>query len=450
MKKALIIIMAAAILLGFMACSQDEFASLLGRMGNNIYGIKADVRVSYKAASEVESSVSTNSDGDYEIDLDRAISLIDYVSEIKVSPSKVKALQARLDQPVSVEDADKVRAALSSEASAIETGTSELGKAMAEVKSSFIESLNDSVPTYGDVAILSLINQMNTSINAYDCNSLTEAELAEQGLIAVDVIKLVADIGSVDFLGDNLSDYLVSSKDVAKAEGNGSYTFGATMATIVDLITVNGQFNEPKYLDFIFQAKMLKAAYDMMIYPSGIDCSLADLLFMDPASYPQLSSELGFIAEDLGRYVVCTTFVAMDRLNSFLNPSWSMFLSVFIDDHYEALTNNGTIYFKDQESTVTTFLDNLGNDILEPLIGESYEYSGETLGDKFFSIGIGCLWLNSMDDDLSDLGEGVKRFGLDILDMLECAAVIVLDTNYESLITLLKNLLTNMNSEDGD
>ena len=83
MKKALIIVLAAAILLGFTACSQEEFSSMLEGMSHNIYGIKADVRVSYKAASEVESSVSTNSEGEYEIDLIKAISLIDYVSEIK-------------------------------------------------------------------------------------------------------------------------------------------------------------------------------------------------------------------------------------------------------------------------------------------------------------------------------------------------------------------------------
>ncbi len=82
------------------------------------------------------------------------------------------------------------------------------------------------------------------------------------------------------------------------------------------------------------------------------------------------------------------------------------------------------------------------------MLGDSYEYSGETLGDKFFSIGLGWFQMISMDDDLSSVADEVNRFGLDILDMLDCAAVIILDTNYESLITLLKNVINNMNSGD--
>ncbi len=447
MKTALIILLAAAILLGLTACSQDKFVSVMECMGNNIYGIKADVRVSYKAASEVESSVSTDSEGEYVIDLEKAISLVDYVSDIQDSPSKAKALKTALSQSVSDSDADKVRTALSDEATAIadKTGTSDLGLAMGEVLDAYLESLDGHVPTYADVAILSLINRMNDSINSYDSNEMDVNDLAEEGLTALNVIKLVTDIGDVDIVGNlDISTFLVKSKDVSRANINGAYTFGATMSTIVDLITVNGEFNEPKYLDFIFQARVLKAAYDMMIYPCGFEYNIAELLMMTPEEYPELSSELGFVVEDLGRYVVCTTFVAMDRLNSFLSSSWSTFLTVFVNKNYSALVNHGTIDIKGEVSTIETFLDSMGNDVLEPLLGEAYEYSGETLEDKGLSIGIGLVQLKFSKENLSELGTEVRRFCLDFMDILDCAAVIIMDTNYESLLTIISNIIDNL------
>jgi len=442
MKKALIIFLAAAIILGLTACSQEELVSLMGKMKYNIYGINPDVRISYEAASKVESAVTTDSDGNYVIDLDQAMALIDYIDQIKESPAKSEALKESLDKVVSETDAAKVRTALIDEASKIVVDdTSDLGKTMVEVRDAYLESLEVHIPTYFDVFALSLINDLNDTIKGYGAD-VTDKMLAEKGLSAVDAIKVVSDIGSVDILGNlDVSQFLGDSKDVARADGNGMKAFASTVATIVELVTVNGKLDDALYCDFIFQAKILKVAYDMMVYPFRIDGGLASLLALDPEEYPTLSTELGFVVDDLGRYVVCTTFTAMDRIDNFLADSWSEFLTVFIEDNYEGLMDFGSVKIKIDGTTVGTFLDNMGNNVLEPLLGDSYNYPKGDLDEKGLSVGLGLLQLILLEGDFSDIKTEVQRFGHDFLDMLNTAAVIIIDTEFESLLTYLNKLI---------
>ena len=124
MRKSFLFFLAVLMVLGLVSCSQNTIADMMGRMGGNIYGIKADLRVAEEASSEVRSSVSRNGDS-YSVDLDRAKSIVGYVGEISDSPSKVSYLKESLNRPVSVSDAAAVRAAIREAVATVDVASKE-------------------------------------------------------------------------------------------------------------------------------------------------------------------------------------------------------------------------------------------------------------------------------------------------------------------------------------
>lgn len=115
-KKILLGILVCLSCFAMVSCSLDEYAKLgelMGNMGNNVYGIEANMQEVDETTAKVDaavdcSNVQENEDGSINkesvtvtVDSSVSESIINSVASIKNSPQKTAELQTQLEQPIS-------------------------------------------------------------------------------------------------------------------------------------------------------------------------------------------------------------------------------------------------------------------------------------------------------------------------------------------------------------
>ena len=107
MKKILLGLLVIAMVLALTACSQETYAKWaenMGKMGNNVYGIEANMAEVNNATETVSNSVSVSVDNEgnatAEINFSDAAKITESVAKVKDSEQKAEALKSELTKPV--------------------------------------------------------------------------------------------------------------------------------------------------------------------------------------------------------------------------------------------------------------------------------------------------------------------------------------------------------------
>lgn len=501
MRKIIYICIVAIALLCVTACSQDFYAGLgsfMGGMGNNIYGIKPDVRKARASADLVAESIKKNGDGTVTIDLDMAGSIIDDIADIKKSRQRSEALRDYLSEEISEEAAPAVRAALISQMDALydKLEDFEVNESVADVRQSllsaidevqgslyFIDAILDTAtvrkPTMADVAVAAILNKMADSLmkESVDLNKVSDL-----GRSSVDTLKVIAGVSTLDVLADVDVSGLVSNigKDISRSDSGVNPILGSllgkTATKIVDLITTNKKFDVNKYYTFIMESKALKAAYEMTcVKYMPEEKTILNLMMATIDTDFVVDSDLTI--EDLLMYLIFSLNIA---LQEYTGGIWGQIICDYVQvgNNYEILSD------LDHAEEAPS---NLGNSIVNVLKGIStyvkakydhdisvvmeldwdalmdeidakretdpdYEFEDEmddiihavsgdyslSYADMMESIGDS---LSKAEGELTELG---RRFTRGVNNVLTTSLVMIYDSEYESLFGFLASLLSSM------
>ena len=104
MKKLLLGILACCLILCFVACdaaSIQKLAGAMGSLGENVYGISANLDDVDDTTAAVDSSVTVAEGGAVTVNLTAAAAVSGSISEISNSEQKTAALKEEMSKPVS-------------------------------------------------------------------------------------------------------------------------------------------------------------------------------------------------------------------------------------------------------------------------------------------------------------------------------------------------------------
>ena len=282
MKKTRITVVLLVVLaLVLTSCSQDSAAnlgSLMGKMGNNVWGIKADLRKSEAAAEKVDTIDSAEKIQSTEA----ADELITTVKGFIGSDQNVEAFHEEMAKPAAIEAAafDSAVTSLSTKVTALETTQPQLAKAFESTIKSFeklVEGLKDesSSLTKSDVVTVSLVNSL--LVEAGSATSTPEAVVSKANDVLA-VLKLTTGFSELNVIDDiDLSGFFsamssnkTNNKAVSRDDDPNTLllALGKTLEKIANLITDDdGMFNNPKFRRFHMEAKAIKLAYEVAMSP---------------------------------------------------------------------------------------------------------------------------------------------------------------------------------------
>lgn len=349
MKKILLGLLVIAMALALTACSQETYskwAETMGKMGNNVYGIEANMTDVNNATEAVSASVAVQKDESGNvtgatINFEAAAKITESVASIKDSEQKTEALKEELAKPVasSKEEQEAVQTALQAQAQAVsqtvvdaitaaeEAGATAEQLALLQTVKDTLDSVKENItdnPTMADLATVAILSEMATTVQTVataDPNTyvgeagLTDAgmEIADSALASLDTLKMTSEVAGMDLLGDVDIMTLISSMSGGSKGINPDVLpylagFKAPIATLAQLITKDGQFDDAKYESMIAQAKVIKMSYDLL-----------SALYVKPATIADVDAVLlkktnhGLIVDDLIRYLVSVVFVSIDK-----------------------------------------------------------------------------------------------------------------------------------------
>ena len=400
MKKILLGLLVVAMVLALTACSQETYSKLaenMGKMGNNVFGIEANMTDVNNATEAVSGSVSYNSEaGTAEIDFAAAAKITESVASIKDSEQKTEALKEELSKPVASSEAEQVAIqtalqaqadtlaaafndiitnnATAPEAEQLSAEQIELITTVQEALNSITISENPTMAELTTVAVLSeMANTVQTVATADPSTYVGEEGLTDEGLAiadsalaSLDTLKMTSEVAGMDLLGDVDIMTLISSMSGGSKGINPDVLpylagFKAPIATIAKLVTnpETKQFDEAKYNSLVAQAKAIKMSYDLL-----------SALYVKPATIADVDAVLlkktnhGLIVDDLIRYLVSMVFVSIDKadgkaaLQEFVNAEGIYDALMDIENNAEAFSNTNIDGFGGIWNNLqTTFLD---------------------------------------------------------------------------------------------
>ncbi|MCQ2411492.1 MAG: hypothetical protein MJ057_00875 [Sphaerochaetaceae bacterium] len=430
MKKGILVLIVVALVLGLTSCSQDVYSKLgdiMGKMGNNVYGISANMTQVQAATESLSGSVSD----DGSVDLDKAAEIISAVAEVKNSAQKTEALKEELSKPVTddattaaavqTELQNKVSDVSSSLEAAIAAAPEEQKQLLEDVKAAIDAIEISDNPTMAELATVAVLNEIAKtasdvadkvaadSSSLLDENGLTEEgmAIADSALGSLDTLKVVSEVANVDVLGDlNIAVLLSSFRDVSRDSDVETYmkSLSVTVAKLFSLMTKDGEFNEARYNSFIAQCKALKSCYDLAASPYTANAKkIADF---DAVLTAQV--DLGFTVEDLASYIVFSAFTLADKIAPEASKA---VVEAFVTENKAALENFG--------SSVEFKLPNT-NDFMDAV----FEFVGGTFDPE-----------TAGEDLLKSAIEG--KLAKDGLQIVGVSAVILVDSEYQSLLKLV-------------
>lgn len=430
MKKGILVLIVVALVLGLTSCSQDVYSKLgdiMGKMGNNVYGISANMTQVQAATESLSGSVSD----DGSVDLDKAADIISAVAEVKNSAQKTEALKEELSKPVTddattaaavqTELQNKVSDVSSSLEAAIAAAPEDQKQLLEDVKAAIDAIEISDNPTMAELATVAVLNEIAKtasdvadkvaadSSSLLDENGLTEEgmAIADSALGSLDTLKVVSEVANVDVLGDlNIAVLLSSFRDVSRDSDVETYmkSLSVTVAKLFSLMTKDGEFNEARYNSFIAQCKALKSCYDLAASPYTANAK--EIADFDAVLTAQV--DLGFTVEDLASYIVFSAFTLADKIAPEASKA---VVEAFVTENKAALENFG--------SSVEFKLPNT-NDFMDAV----FEFVGGTFSPE-----------TAGEDLLKSAIEG--KLAKDGLQIVGVSAVILVDSEYQSLLKLV-------------
>ena len=392
MKKSRIITVTLLVVfaLVFASCSQDSAAnlgSLMGKMGNNVWGIKADLRKSEAAAEKVD----TIDSADKIQSTEAADELISTVKSIIGSDKNVEAFHAEMGKPAAIEASafntavasisDKVEALSTSENAS--EGNKQIAKSFEGVIDSFSQ-MDSSSLTKSDVVTLSLVNSLLEEVNSPTSSADDVAGKANDVLA---VLKLTTGFSELNIIDDidlsgiisSMSSNKTNNKAVAREDTSKLLlALGKTLEKIADFITNDkGMFNNSKYNRFHMEAKAIKLSYEVALRSTfSVDDDFGEIINYILDTPNQRESSL----DDLVMYVCASISCYVDKVSSV----WTLFLEKYLrPETISAFGNNDMDYLKSTAKTALYALldksetEALTTDDLIALVKEKMEISDD-------------------------------------------------------------------------
>lgn len=388
MKRLLPIFLVAVMVLCLTACNQDVLSMVGGfmdKLGNNIYGITPDMSDVNSVTGEKLDSLFAGEGG--KIDSEAAKDILNSIADLKSSSQKTEALKEQLKETLPKEQADAVKKTvgetLGKASENLDTALegkelSESQQAMVDKVKEVLGSVENGIPDAGElnkadlvtVAALSTIADMASKI----ATQVSENEdllkdpdelkkLVEPGLAALDTIKMVSDVGSINLVNEDLMDALIDAllggdKKNGEAHGVKSYAMASnvryiarmdepmgvqdsenlikltdeqkeylamlsdTVRSLLNLITKDSKFDDVKFKAFVSQASAIRASYELITLPyipsnakklddfrdmlnvkSNLKMTIDDLVLYTICMAVTEVGEAGDLVEDLGNYI---------------------------------------------------------------------------------------------------------------------------------------------------
>lgn len=352
MKKTRITVVLLVVLaLVLTSCSQDSAAnlgSLMGKMGNNVWGIKADLRKSEAAAEKVD----TIDSADKIQSTEAADELISTVKSIIGSDQNVEAFHEEMGKPAAIEATDFKNAvnSLSTKVTTLETTQPQLAKAFESTINSF-NNLDRSKLTKSDVVTVSLVNSLLEE--AGSATSTPEAVVSKANDVLA-VLKLTTGFSELNVIDDidlsgifsAMSSNKTNNKAVSRDDDPNTLllALGKTLEKIANLITDDdGMFNNPKFRRFHMEAKAIKLAYEVAMSPYFAEgYNLGDTIKgVCNDNRPKTEASL----DDLVMYVCASVSCYVDNISKLSERFLTQYLSKTIID---ALANADMTVLKEQ------------------------------------------------------------------------------------------------------
>lgn len=337
MRKILLGLFVVVMIIGLTACSQDlssKMGANMKKMGNNIYGIRANMADVNKASGAVDSSV----DSDGNVNINKAADIMKLLDGIKQSQQKTDALRESLQASAGTTAAKlaasvtETKAALEAKIATLEDGNQ---KTVANAIQSALESVESGVspdPTKAEVATVAILNEMAKVITNLDNDSIEN--IADQGQEALDALLIVSGLGSMDLL-DKLTLQNILGSVGSKAAGDDDEQFFQHMVTsLVKFVCTDGKFSQLRYNSFIFQAKILRSAYEMISLKYIRNATSVN----DYDAILKTSFSHGLDVEDLVKYIISWNFIELDNIigNDIIGETLGAMIS---PTNYDKLTN---------------------------------------------------------------------------------------------------------------
>ncbi len=475
MKKAIIILAIIVSVLCLTACSEDftsGLGNIMGKMGSNIYGIKPDLRKAEACADTVKSSISKDEDGKIIIDYQKVATIADTMDEIRESPQRSEALNELLATEIPAEYSDGVREILIAKADGLRDsiGTISYDDPLAGLKNTLYNALDvcpsGQKPLYSEVVMVSLLDRMVTAVME---DGEGNEDLASVGKKAVDTIKVVAQISTLDILADIDVTGLVSSlsgKDIARDEGVVSpiaaNLIGKTMSKVVDLISTEAEFDVGKFNKFVLQAQTLTAAYEMT-------CAFYLPEEWSAESIMQIAAadiDNGLTIEDFVLYFVLKI---NNALEIYSGGFWGGLLAeyMFTGDNYEIFSDlehatkkpeRPAEFFSDmikgivEENDIGDLDDEECAEIGEEMATKVMDNPGnyqETLDVFLEAVGGEGFRFNDMLNEFRDVLRGIKtdvsakakQFAAGFRNTIFTSVIMIVDADYDAVFKLFNSAL---------
>lgn len=350
MKKTRITVVLLVVLaLVLTSCSQDSAAGLgriMGKMGNNVWGIKADTRKAEAAAETVNKIDSKESVQDSKV----ADDLIVSVKGIVGSDKNVDAFHEEMAKPAAIKG-DVFKDAVTDVAAKVDhIEDSQLASAFDNTIKSFGSMQSNSVKN-GDVAALTLVNSLLDEVIS---PTATKESIAQKAGDVLTVLKLTTGFSELNVIDDidlsgifsAMSSNKTNNKAVSRDDDPNTFllALGKTLEKIANLITDDdGMFNNPKFRRFHMEAKAIKLAYEVAMSPYFAEgYNLGDTIErVCNGNRPKTEASL----DDLVMYVCASVFCYVDNISKLSELFLKQYLSKTIID---ALANADMTVLKEQ------------------------------------------------------------------------------------------------------
>ena len=358
MKKHSVILILVVIVIALSSCSQEKLGNFMGWMGNNVYGIKPDLRKSNAAISIVDKISGTDS-----LDLSVSGELIESVSKFKSSQSSVDAFKDSMSKRVDTSRAaftvvkndmdDKVRAI--KDDPSMDENAQNIMIVLEEVVNSMTDLVFDN-PTRRDVVTVAMVNELvNDVYNSAMAGPINLEAISNKAAGVLDVLKLSADFSSLNIIGDidmsGLIDSLIGKKSIDRADSKVAvHIIGRTVGKVTDLITASGSYDKTRYDRFMMEARSVMVAYEMTFAPFVFVDDQLEMLSMLFGSAPDFGMEV----DDFTTFLSTGLVSLIKKMENLPNGMWEEFLGNFLQgDNVVALSdlkNNGSLLKNPKES----------------------------------------------------------------------------------------------------
>jgi len=466
MKKLLIGILACCLILCFVACdaaSIQKLAGVMGNLGENVYGISANLDDVDDTAAAVDSSVTVEG-GDVTVDLSAAASVSSTISEISNSEQKTSALKEEMSKPVSSDAttaaAVKTQLTEKKETVATEATTAINSTTLTTEQKAVLNAVVDNIknipvsdnPTKAELVTVAVVadlaNTLKDNASAIASDSAAQLAVVNKALSALETIKTVNKT-EVDLLkGVDIASAMASFTGGGKALAKGSITVAPEVAgyismmnkgiqTVINAIGTDaeGKLSTEGYTRFIAQMKSMRVAYETAAFacrPYSVKLdSESEYGLAGVDAFLKGTTKAGgkYTVNDLVTYIVAVAFTEADSAAGSMTLNEHTYKVIDLLNDVLA-DNSGFFKGTTADFNTTTALEQfyadfaatfLGND--EKLLNALVQYSGiNTAGKEEKQI---------VTDTITALANKAST-------IINTAIVLAVDSGYSSALGLLK------------